>query len=182
MGNVTNHEAVIESALQEANEKVFKPKAIQVKLLKECAFAIPTLVDWLYGDWQTYDVTLTKERLVSGLEAQLANDGMPFTLVALKGEVPIGMISLKREGPTELADFPGPWPGSFHVIPEERPRRIGWHLATLIFTIARGLGHKQLNFYTSNPRNVTRYTKLGARVLETRPFRGHTITIMSLKL
>ena len=176
-------DAIIQQAIIEANKQIFLPKGVQVKLLRECPFAMPALIDWLYEDWHTYDTTLTKERLAKGLEAQAQAVGVPFTLIALRDQTPIGAISLKSEGPAELADFKGPWPGSFHVIPEERIRRIGWHLGKLLLETAKRLGYTEVNFYTSNPRNVERYKKVfGAQVIDMRPFRGHSVSILKLDL
>jgi GNAT superfamily N-acetyltransferase len=173
---------IIQEVLREANEKVFGFKSLQLKLLKECPEMIPHIAQWQYNDWHSYDTTLTLERLIKSFEKQLTTVDFPFTIVVLQGGMPIGSISLKKEGEPEFSDISdkGPWVGSFHVIPRERHRGIGPKLYKVALTIAKRMGYEQVNFYTSNFSNVVRYVKKGAQVVETRPFRGHTVTLMKI--
>ncbi len=175
-----NH--IIQEIVQEANENVFSPKSQQLKLLRDCPEMIPQIAQWQYNDWISYDTTLTLEKLVKSFEKQLTAVDFPFTLVVLQNGMPIGSISLKKEGEPEFSDISdkGPWVGSFHVIPTERNKAIGPKLGKVVLTIAKRLGYQQVNFYTSNFSNVGRYVKKGAQVVEMRPFRGHTVTLMKI--
>lgn len=164
------------------NDPFFCSKNIRVDLLKDCPQQMTTIAQWQYDDWHKYDTALTIERLLADFQKQLQEESMPFTIVASRQTVPIATISLKKQPETELADLPGPWPGTFHVIATERDQGIGRKLGELVIRIAKRLGYPGINFYTSDPQNVPKYVRAGAAVLETRPFRGHTITVLKMTL
>jgi GNAT superfamily N-acetyltransferase len=175
---------LIHETLQVANTQLFSPNSIEVKLLQDCQETIPVLAQWIYDEWHTYDTTLTLEKAHSGFNKYLNDDAMPFLIVALKEGRPIGMISLKALGEPEFADLldNNPWLSSFHVAPEERNKGLGQAMANILLSIAQRLGYTKVHFYTSNPDNVPRYVKKGAEVVEKRPFRGHTVTIMEMNI
>lgn len=177
MSNMT-----LRKSLQDINKKKFIPRSVILELLKDCPQTIPVLAQWIYDEWHPYDATLTKEKLLHSLSKRLNDCEIPFTLVAIKNKVPIGMITLKDKGEPEFLEFGKgfPWLGSFHVAPEERNMGLGTDLLTAVKTIAENLGHKKIFLYTSNPLNVDWYLERGASLIETRPFRGHTITLMSI--
>lgn len=172
------------TALQEINTNVFSHESIRFELLKDYPSFIPTLAQWQYDDWHSYDSSLTVRKLIDYFEKQLTTRNISFTIVALKDGEPIGSISLDEEGEPEFSDLSvsGPWIGSYHVIPEERGKKIGLELGKLILTIARHLGYSQVNFFTSNFSNVAKYLKKGAQIVESRTFRSHTVTIMKMIL
>ncbi len=174
----------IRQTLLQLNESRFSPRSIEVKLLKDCPEAIPVLAQWMYDEWHPYDKELTVERLLNEYQKFLSGMPLPFAVVALKEGHLIGVISLSEKGEPEFEDLPssGPWIGSFEVIPEERNKGLGQELGFMVLDIARSLGYSSVNFYTSNPDNVPRYMKRGAEIVEVRPFRGHMITIMKMKL
>lgn len=175
---------MIQHAIQMENEGFFFPRSMQLDLLKNCPQVIPNLVQWIYEEWHPYDASLTKEKLIRSFQARLNADSIPITFVVLKDALPIGIISLKKETAPEFADFPenSIWMGSLQVIPEERSQGIGQELLKFSQIIAKQLGYEKLYFYTSNPANVKWYLKRGAQVIEERPFRHHTITIMAIPL
>lgn len=179
--NSTAEDTIIRSVLQAANEQLLS-KSLRFELLKDSPHLVPVLVQWQYDDWVSYDASLTKERLYHEFVRQLDAEDLAFTLVAIRDEVPIGSISLDNEGEPELSDLPGPWPGNFHVIEQERGKGIGKQLGNVMLTIAKELGYTHLYFFTSNPLNVKKYVKKGASVFEMRPFRGHTITVMKMDI
>jgi hypothetical protein len=55
-------------------------------------------------------------------------------------------------------------------------------MGNFLVMMAKKLGYQKILFYTSNPQNVRWYTERGAQVIETRPYRGHVITIMQFPL
>lgn len=173
---------IVREVLQEVNEKAFFSESVRFELLNDFPSMIPILAHWQYNDWHSYDTSLTVNQLVNYFEKQLTENDISFTIVALKDGVPIGSISLDEEGEVEFSDLSGtgPWLGSFHVIFEERNKGIGQELGNAVLTIAKRLGYPQVNFFTSNFSNVAMYLKKGAQIIDTRPFRGHTITIMKL--
>lgn len=174
----------IQQALQRENEDFFFSHSMKLDLLKNCPQVIPILAKWLYEEWHPYDVSLTQEKLIHSFKTRLNTDAIPITFVVLKDDQPIGIISLKKNTAPEFADFPerSIWMGSLQVIPEERNQGVGQELLKFSQIIARQFGYEKLYFYTSNPINVKWYLKRGAQVIEERPFRNHTITIMKISL
>jgi GNAT superfamily N-acetyltransferase len=175
----------IHDVLQEANNTFFFPNSMQLDLLKNQSQVIPILAQWLYEEWHSYDITLTKEKLVDSLNKRQNDDKIPITFVVLKNAAPIGMIALKEQSDPEFSDFPKEslWMGSFHVAPEERSKGLGQELLKVAETVAIHLGYKEIFFYTSNPKNVPWYLKRGASLIEEeRSFRNHKIAIMKILL
>jgi N-acetylglutamate synthase-like GNAT family acetyltransferase len=175
---------MIQEVLQDSNETFFSPLSMEVVLLKDIPELIPILAQWIYDEWRFYDASLTKDKVISGLKSRLKDNGIPFTLVALKNDIPIGMISLKDKGEPEFSELAenSPWLGTLHILDEERNKGIGQELLNIATTIASQLGHEKVFVYTSNAENIGWYLKNGAQIIETRPFRGHTITIMTIPL
>ncbi len=172
--------SVIRELLQEATQNVFSPRSMELSLLEDHSEMIPLLAQWQYNDWHSYDKALTVEKLVKYFEKQPL-DGS-FTIVVLKDGMPIGSISLDKEGEPEFSEYSGPWLNSFHVIPKERGNRVGPGIAKVVLSIAKRLGYEKVNFFTSNFSNVAKYVKNGAQVVDTIPWRGHTVTIFKMSL
>jgi GNAT superfamily N-acetyltransferase len=171
---------MIHQLLDKVNKDFFYPESICLNLLKNCPQVIPILAQWLYEEWYPYDATLTKEKLMRAFNERLNADRIPITFVVLRGNQPIGVISLKEETNPVFADFPrgAVWMGSLHVLPEERKHGIGHELLQFAATVAKHLGYEKLYFYTSNPQNVNWYVQRGAQIIEKRLFRDHPITVM----
>lgn len=165
-------------------ETAFIPRGLRLEFLKNCPEVIPTIADWMYAEWRLHDAQLTKEKLVQGFKKRLNDDHIPFTLVALRGDIPAGIVSLKIEEDPELTKYaPGtPWLGSLQVSQEERNKGLGSALLEAAKALARCLGHDTLYLFTSNPANVPWYEARGAKVIESRPYRTYHITVMNLKL
>lgn len=171
----------IDQALQKANQTFFSLRSMQLDLLKDRPEAVPTLAKWLYDEWRPYDASLTIEKLIHSFHERLRSAGIPITFVVAANDKPVGCVSLKKLSDPEFSDFPkdSVWLGSLYVIVEKRNQGIGQELMKFAATVARNLGYERLYFYTSNPKNVAWYVQGGAQVIETRPFRGHQITLMS---
>ena len=175
---------MIHQILQEENVAFFFPRSLRLDVLKNCPQTIPTLAQWLYEEWHSFDASLTKEKLIQSLSKRLNDDKIPLTFVALKDTAPIGVISLKEQSDPEFSDFPkgSLWMGGFQVIPEERNQGLGQELLKFAATVAKLLGYEEMYFYTSKPMNVKWYLKRGARIIVERSFRNHMITIMHMHL
>ena len=175
-----NIPSLVRDSLHEINKTLFSNRSLHLDLLKNCPEAIPTLADWIYEDWHLYDVSLTKENLIKGFSQRLNDDKLPLTFVLSKSFKPIGVISLKENSIPELADLEDGscWGGSFHIAEEYRKEGLGEELVKSVLRIAKQLGYHKIRFYTSDFQNVPWYTKRGAEIIATRPFRGHIITIM----
>lgn len=161
-----------------------KEEQYGIELLKNCSHTIPILAEWIYDEWRSYDSSLTKEKLINRFHKRLNEDKLPLTLVTLKNGIPVGTVSLKEEDEAEFKNLSDgePWLGSLQVVLEERNRGLGHELLKAAQTFAIRFGYKNIFLYTSNPANLEWYYKRGARFIETRPFRNHTITIMQIPL
>lgn len=175
---------MMNQALEEINQSFFYPHLMRLDLLKNQPQVLPQLAQWLYEEWQSYDASLTLDKLIQSFSERLNSDQIPITFVVLKEGEPIGCISLKEQSSPEFSDFPqnSLWMGSLQVIPEERNQGIGQELLKFSTTIARSFGYETLYFYTSKSINVEWYVKRGASVIEMRLFRDHMITIMQIHL
>lgn len=175
---------MINQKLQEENKSFFHPRSLQLDLLKNHPKVVSQLAKWAYEEWRSYDASLTTEKLIHSYNQRLNTDRIPITFIVLKDAKAIGCISLKEELSPEFSDFPknSLWLGTLYVVPEERHYGIGQELLKFSKVIAKSLGYKTLYIYISNPLHVDLYTKNGASVIETRPFRNHTITIMQIPL
>ncbi len=174
----------IQKALQQADESFFSPHNIRLKLLKNCPEAIPQLAQWTYDQWSSYDSSLTKEMLIESFNKRLNDDRIPFALVALRDRKPIGLVSLNENTAPEFSDYTdkNPWLGSLLVLPEEKKGGLEEELLKTVSNIARGLGYRKIYFYLSDPHMPEWYLKRGARHVEKRPFRGHTVSVMEISL
>lgn len=182
--NSERNAPLIRQTVQEANSALFSNQSLRIELLKNCPEVIPELAEWEYQDWHLYDTSLTREKLIEEFNQSLNDDKLPLTLVAFRSDIPIGVISLTAKSEPEFSDLEdgNPWGGSFHVIPTERARKLGENLAAVAVHIAKKLGHSKIHFFTSNPRVVNWYTRRGAQVLETRPYRNHVVTMMEFPI
>jgi len=133
---------MIRHAIQRENEDFFFPRSMQLDWLKNHPQVIPILVQWIYEEWHPYDSSLTKEKLTRSFQTRINIDTIPITFVILKDDLPIGIISLKKETDPEFADFPenSIWMGSLQVVPEERNQGIGQELLKFSQTIAKQFG------------------------------------------
>lgn len=175
----------IRQVFQKANQTIFSSRGVQLKSLKDCPEAISHLVDGIFEEWSSYDPSLTKERLSTSIRKGYdSKEVFPITAVAYKNAKYIGTIALKKKTEPEFSDFPSGklWLGGFRVVPEERNQGLGGDLFKFSAMLAKHLGYQEIYFYTSNPANVKWYVERGAKVIEKRPFRGHTATIMLLPL
>lgn len=174
----------IREIIQASNRVTLNPQGIQIEFLKNCSQTIPTLIEWVYAEWRSYDSSLTREKLMKGFNSRLNDDRIPLTLVALKNGIPVGTVSLKQQTEPEFGAICGdnPWLGSLHVIHEERDKGLGGELLNNVKAIAMCLGYNDIYLYTSNPANVEWYNKRGAHSLVVRSFRNHMITIMHIHL
>ena len=175
---------LFKQALNDLNNEIFLPRSVHLNFLKQYPEWIPLLAEWEYGNWHSYDHLLTKEKLIDGFTKRLNDDKLPLVLILFKAVLPIGVISLEIGTEPELSDLEdgNPWGGSFHIAAQERGRGLGEAAGKALGILAKRLGYQKLWFYTSNARNVKWYARQGAKVVATRPFRGHEIKVMKYDL
>jgi|GEM_PF-1647779 len=172
----------IEQTLQEINQN--QDQIFRIDVLKNHSEFIPTIADWIYEDWISYDLSLSKETLIESFKRKLTDEQLPFSLVAIKKGKPVGVITLKAREAAELSDLEAGnlWCGSLHVLFNEQNQEIGESLSKATIQIARRLGYNELRFYLSESKGVDWCTKRGAEIIEVRSFRGHMITVLRYQL
>lgn len=148
--------------------------AITISPLVHLPHAIPTLAQWFYAEWNTFD-----SRSVAEIEAQLAQylnlDCIPITFVAhTQGEL-LGTVSL------DIADLPpydhlSPWLASLYVVREARSAGIGGALVRHVqqFASSHGIG----TMYLWTPATTRLYERCGWTALEQAVYCGQRITLM----
>lgn len=157
---------------------------IQIRLLKNCPEVIPTLVEWVYQEWRSYDSSLTREKLFDKFNKRLNEDRIPLAFVAFKDGVPVGTITLKENDEPDLSvnSHGSPWLGTLQVKEEERNKGVAQELLKEAKACAVGLGYQEIFTYTSNLDNVEWYLKRGAVIVKTLSFRNHTVTVLKIVL
>lgn len=177
-------EEIQETMAQAVEEAQPHLSDISLKVLKDCPEVIPTLADWVYEDWSSYNPSLTREKMIASFQGKLNDDQLPLALVAFKNGQPVGVISLKKHETEELADLENGcvWGGSLHVLTEERNQGIGELLAKTAALIAKRLGYTEIRFFLSQGTSVAWCTQRGAEILQLRPFQGHWITVLRFDL
>ena len=94
---------------------------------------------------------------------------MPFTLVAVDGSEPVGMVTLKLKDLRSMPEL-GPWLSSLYVIPSRRGQGIGTSLISAVIDEARRRGfHELFLFLSQRSMNVLEefYTKREWRCIAT---------------
>lgn len=178
MNSISPH---VQPLLDQYNQKFRADGGYTVQLLKYCPQTIPVLVDWVYAAWSTYDPSLTREDLAHRYQQRLHDDRMPITVVALRGREPVGTFSL-RESVEPNLNAVGyiPWLGSHHIAQTETTESLDQDLLDISVRLTACFGYPNLYVYLSDSARAEWYVKQGASVLDSRPFRDHTVTILSL--
>lgn len=157
---------------------------LQLVTLKKCPDCIPTVAAWLLSEWGAYDKSLTMEKLVKSLNERLNEDKLPIQFVVLDNKTPIATVSLRERSDPEFTDFPehSLWLGTLYVVPKERGKDIDEKLLVFTKDLAKQMGYKEIYVYFSDPSYVDWYVKRGAKVIGSRGFRNHTISILRINL
>jgi predicted N-acetyltransferase YhbS len=133
-----------------------------------------------WAEWQTIyqERGQTFEHALKNYRERLKTDGLPLTLVALKGEELMGTVSLKCND-LDLRPDLDPWLGALLVLPNWRQRGVGSLLMRRAVEEARRLHLPQLFLWTSSAEGL--YLKLGWSVVERTSYCGKQIVIMQIE-
>ena len=143
---------------------------------------IPTIARWHWDEWGHADPHGSLESWTEGLRGRTHRDGIPTTLVALRGDELLGSVTLVAH---DMPDRPElahltPWVAGTFVRPEERGRGVGRALMEAAAATARSLGVSTLYLYTSTARPF--YERLGWRVVAETSYEGEDVAVMSVDL
>jgi N-acetylglutamate synthase-like GNAT family acetyltransferase len=136
---------------------------------------VPTLAQWVKGEWGHLCPDVAYEEYVSNFQRQAAHDRIPETFVALEGDALLGTASIIEHDMSTRMEL-SPWMASVYVAPEFRNKGVGSALVRTVMQEAGRLGLQRL--YLITPDKVGFYSRLGWQVLETAAYRGENVTIM----
>lgn len=154
---------------------------ITIKFLADCEEHIPALAKLWYEEISRHwvpdaNVKKASDRLI----AHLNTDKLPMAIVALEGNTPVGMASLRETDGIR----PGikPWLGSLVVNPRFRGQQIGETLIDTVKTQAKLLHHDNLYLLAFDPTIPKWYARLGWEHIGEDSLFGHQVTVMRISI
>lgn len=154
---------------------------IRIELLKNHPSAIPALANiWheVLGKIWVPDVPV--ERVIARFADHLNDQALPITFIALDGDLPVGMCSL-RENDGIRPDLT-PWLGSLVVDPKYQKQGIGKMLVDVAVRQAKERGFKKLYLFAFDPTIPEYYKRLGWSQICMDEFKYHPVTVMEVAL
>lgn len=154
---------------------------ITIDYLKHHTQHITTLANlWADAIGKMWAPHVTIEEAIQRFQSHINVDAMPLTLVALDGNMPVGMCSLRlTDG---IRPDLSPWLGSLVVDPKHQNQGIGKMLINATKDKAKHLGYQGLYLFTFDPTLPTYYSQLGWNIIEMDELHSHPITIMHAPL
>jgi GNAT superfamily N-acetyltransferase len=158
---------------------------VTVEPLSNYPEAVPTVAKWQFSEWGHTDPGGSLEAWTAGMARQASADGIPGTLVAVKGQAPVGVVCLVEQ------DMPGyepaagltPWIKGLYVIPLARRQGVGGTLMRRCAAWAAALGHRDLYLYTERDSGAQAlYERLSWRGVRTGHYDGMAVTLMRASL
>lgn len=150
-------------------------------LLAQLPEFVPLVAKWLFDEWGHERPGSSLEALTKDISSKLDTTTLPIQMLALKGELPVGVAILK---PHEMKDvFPDrtPWLGSVVVAPAHRGKGIGTALTREIEALALRRGFTRLYLQTERQDGGV-YARLGWQTCDQLPYRGYHANVMSKQL
>ena len=141
---------------------------------------VQTLAGWTYNKWKNYDPTLTLEKSIESYQKRLNTDKVPFVLLLLNKDQPIGMVYLNEHEPMPGFEDKSPWIGDFYMLPnyDRQGLQFRRYLMRNLEGVSKNLGFKKLYVFTSDPSRVDWYMELGWKIIKTDMHHDHLVTIM----
>lgn len=154
---------------------------IKIDLLKNHPQHVTKLVEiWHEGIATTWLPDACVNRVQEKLHTHLNDQALPLTFVALDGDIPVGMCSL-RENDGIRSDLT-PWLGSLVVDPKYQKQGIGKMLIDVTVRQAKELGFEKLYLFAFDPTIPEYYERLGWRKIGMDEFKSHPVTVMEVDL
>lgn len=156
-------------------------KEITFELLADCSHHIPQISElWFKELGQEWVPNASAAKAEKYYSTHLNRDDLPLTWVALSGDQPIAIASLRTED--GIRKDLAPWLGSLVVHPDYRGQGLGEKLIDLIKQQAREMGYEKLYLFTLHPTIPNWYAKLGWKSIAVDKFFNHPVTVMESKL
>ena len=119
---------------------------IKIDLLKKHPNTIPALANiWHEVLGQIWVPDISVERVITRFADHLNDQALPITFIALDGDLPVGMCSLREND--GIRPNLTPWLGSLVVDPKYQKQGIGRILIDVTVLKAKELGFEKLYLY-----------------------------------
>lgn len=155
---------------------------VQIKYLADVPEFVPELAQWTLDAWGKYDPSLNLNSITNSLKNKLNKDQVPMTFVAVAGNKPVGMISIKPEIKVKGYEDRNLWLGSFWVLEEFRDQGIGTILLDKAYSKSRELGHNKISLFASDPNAPIWYSNHGWKQFAEDTYQGHPVVLMEYLL
>lgn len=143
--------------------------------LPDVSVLIEACAAWNYAQWGVFGPHRLAHSVELFMRAAEDDGALPLTLVALRGERPLGMASLVQHDGDMRPEL-GPWLASVFVHPNERRQGVADRLIEAVTGLARARGEPRLYLFT--PDCEALYERHGFRAFETTRYQGLPCTIM----
>ncbi len=140
---------------------------------------IRPVAKWLDDQWGRHLPNGSTDATEAALNQSPDSEGLPWTLLAVEGESPVGVARLVRSDLPSRPDLQ-PWLASVFVPADKRNQGIGWFLCSGIVEQARKLGFPTVYLFTRD--RVAFYERQGWSVMGREPHRDTQVTLMKLEL
>ena len=140
---------------------------------------IQPVAKWLYDQWGCHLPGRSIETAEFALKQQPGPDGLPFTLIAVEAEEPVGvarLVASDLEGRPDLQ----PWLASVFVPIRKRSQGIGASVCAEIVKYARELGFPTIYLFT--PDRAAFYERQGWSVIGQESHCDTEVTLMKFEL
>jgi GNAT superfamily N-acetyltransferase len=151
---------------------------MQILDLKNEPWHISTLAHWHHHEWSSLNPGRTIDQRIEYMQSYLSDDLVPSTFIA-KGPHLMGSAAITDHDMDTRPQLT-PWLASVFVAPEFRNQGVGSHLVKHVMQKAKDTGIETLYLFT--PDRASFYEKLGWKILDNEEYRGHAVTVMSVKL
>lgn len=154
---------------------------IKIDLLKNHPNTIPVLANiWHEVLGKIWVPEVPVERVITRFADHLNDQALPITFIALGGDLPVGMCSL-RENDGIRSDLT-PWLGSLVLDPKHQKQGIGRMLIDVAVQKAKELGFEKLYLFAFDLTIPEYYERLGWRKIGMDEFKSHPVTVMEVEL
>ncbi len=152
---------------------------VTIRSLSEHPEMVAVIASWHWREWGHTAGEETLDDWVNRLRSRAGSVGLPFTFVALLGDVPVGAVSVCWDDIDQRFPGVGPWLSGMVVRSDARNLGIGARLVRAAEDRCRELGHERLWLYTREALRF--YTRLGWHI-EAHPAFPHSAAVLSTRL
>lgn len=157
-----------------------KKSGLRIEYLADCREVIPVVAGWIYSEWSFLYPEKSIDYIEKIIRRRAHKNRVPFSLVAFKGAVPAGTVSLKKFDMDTRRNY-SPWVTSLYIVRQWRKTGIGTALMKTLEEKAREMKFRTLFLFTIDDL-VPFYLKRGWQVKEKVKYRSYPVAIMEKNL